>query len=978
MPSSPRRIKRTKSAKALSIPADQTPGVKGQLRRFALSFTPSRFKAYWLSRGGLVRLGKMAGVLALFVVLVFLWYAKDLPSPSKINAKIGQTTTFYARDELTNPGHGTKLYEVHGDTQSVVIDFNQMPTDIKNATVAIEDRNFYKEGAFSVVGTLRSALVDVVHRGAYQGGSTITQQYVKSSLLSSDKSISRKIKELILSVEISQFYSKNDILKLYLNEIPYGNGANGIEAACRTYFSKAPANYGTVDCAQHLNLSQSALLAAIPNAPSYFSPYGEHKDDVIARQHIILDKMAQQGYIKQDQADAAKWTVAQLDTSTAGNATRQINKVPAFFTTVTAPNFVYTLQDQLEAKYGASQVESGGWKVVTTLDPGLQKCAELAIYNPGNDSCSADGVKSFNPNKNNTNYKSLLSYGGSNAALVAADPKTGQVLAMVGSYSFAESQVNVATSNRPPGSSFKPYVYATLFGKNATSGCTSNTTTCPTYGAGSILNDTIAQGDSFGASYHPRDFGGGAEVGGPVTARTALDGSLNIPAVQALKLAGTTASIQTAHSLGITTTLPDNDLSLVLGDGDVKLADHVNAYESFANGGLHYDPTMVLKISDSKGKTIEDNTKPKTPKKVLDPQVAYLIANILSDSTARNYVFHGLLNIPGHVGGSQAGQGVAAKTGTTTDVRDAWTMGFTPSLVAGVWAGNNDNTPMSNQAVNIAGPIWTGFLTAALQDKPMETFTKPDGLQYLPLPGGALQSTSGNDYFPKWYKGPVRKMINIDKVSGKLATSCTPPLAVQQVLDTGVTESDDVHDCSDVPPTVQITGLSGNGPYSFNVNVTLGTFGTTKPGVGSAKLDVYFNDTDVSTRQISTSGSYAVSYDPPSPGTYTVKAVVTDTGLYQGSDEQTVTDKAAGGGGGVSGFKGITPTEGSTFVSGSLVPFSWTDNGNGPYFVYLDALAPVKVSGTTYSRVVTQKQPHTWHVADSNGNVTPTMTFTVQ
>ncbi|MBW4061587.1 penicillin-binding protein [Candidatus Saccharibacteria bacterium] len=974
MPTSSRRVAKRKPAKPISTPTDRTPGLKGHLKRFFMSFTPSRFKAYWLSRAGMARVGKIIGVGALFVVLVFLWYAKDLPSPSKINAQIGLTTTFYARDELTNPGHGTKLYEVHGNEQRVVINFDQMPDSLKHATVAVEDRNFYKEGAFSFISIFRATLTDLIHHGAYQGGSTITQQYVKNSLLTNDRSISRKIKELILSVEISQFYSKDDILKLYLNEIPYGNGAYGVEAACRTYFSKAPANYGTQNCAQHLNLGQSALLAAIPNAPSYYSPYGEHKADLIARQNDILDKMAAQGYITQAQADGSKWTLAQLDTSTAGNATRQINQSAAFFTAVTAPNFVFTVQDQLEAQYGASTVESGGWKVITTLDPNLQKCAELSVYNPGNDTCTPDGKTAFNPNKNDVNYKNLTALGGSNAALVAADPKTGQVLSMVGSYSFTQDQNNVATLKRPPGSSFKPYVYATLFEKNMTAGCTSNTAACDTYGAGSILNDTIAEGDSFSSTYHPRDFGGGVEVGGPVTIRTALNGSLNIPAVQALKLAGTTASIATAHSLGITTTIPDNDLSIVLGDGDVKLADHVNAYESFANGGVHYAPTMVLKITDAKGNTIEDDTKPKTPKKVLDPQAAYLIANILSDSTARQYVFGSLLQIPGHVGGSQAGQGVAVKTGTTTDVRDAWTIGFSPSIVAGVWAGNDNNGPMSDQAVNISGPIWTGFMTAALMGKPMETFAKPDGLQYLPLPGPALKSTSPNDYFPKWYKAIVRKMVNIDKVSGKLATSCTPPLAIQNVLDTGITDSDDVHSCNDTQPTVQLSGLTGGGPYNFTATVALGTFGTSKPGIGTAQLVVTFNDQIVSTQDISASGSYNISYTPPSDGTYIVKATITDTGLYQGSDQKTVVAGATS-----SSFKGLTPNSSSSPPAGSVV-FSWTDDSKGAYQLFVDGSPKgAPTNGTVESaQVLTKNVTHHWYVTDSAGNSTAPIAFTVQ
>lgn len=950
-------------------------GVRGRFQRFFTSFKPKNFKAYWLSRAGLVRLAKIAGAGVLFIFLVFLWYAKDLPSPSKINSKLGLTTTFYARDAIDAQGnvdytHATKLYEVHGDENRIVIDFNQMPADLKNATVAIEDRNFYKHGAFSFVGYLRAAFIDITTHSRSQGGSTITQQYVKNALLSNDQSFSRKIKELILSIEIGQFYSKQDILKLYLNEIPYGNGAYGIEAACRTYFSD---KYGKDNCAQHLTLSESALLAAIPNAPSFYSPYGQNREALIDRQHLILDKMAQQKYISQSTADGAKWTLAQLDTT---GTSYDINKTPSFFSAVTAPNFVYTLQDQLEQKYGTAEVEQGGLKVITTLDPNLQKCAELAIYNPGNDNCQPDGKTDVNPNRNNANYTNLTRSKGSNAALVAANPNNGQVLAMVGSYSFADSQVNVATSPRQPGSSFKPYVYATLFSKNINANCNSNTASCATYGAGSILNDTITEADSFDPNYHPRDFGGSAEVGGPVTIRTALDGSLNIPAVQALSLAGVSNSIATAHSLGITTLnnpASSYGLSLVLGSGEVTLADHVNAYESFANGGFHYAPSMVLKIYDDKNKVIEDNTKPSTPKKVLDPQVAYLINNILSDANARAYVFGTELNVNGHSVGGQAAQGVAVKTGTTEHYNDAWTMGYTPSIVAGVWAGNNDNSPMTSQAADIAAPFWKGFMNAALTGKAVETFPKPSGLQYLTNGGGALQSKYTSDYFPKWYKQPKLNYVTIDKVSGKLATDCTPDLAKEQELDTGITATDDAHSCDDIKPLANIVGLSNSSPGNFSVEVTLGTFGTTKPGIGTAQLQVYSDDQIISTQTVSGSGTYSVPYNP-SAGSHTVKAVITDTGLYQGTDEQTVTSSGSSG-----TFKGLTPSEGSTVLHGSNVNFQWTTDGAAGilYTLWIDGSPRGSATtGTTESFKVNSLGAHNWWVVSSGGDQTPTIDFT--
>jgi len=972
-----RRVRRP----AKPIGGEQVSGLKGHAKRFFLSFTPKYFKSYWLGKAGAIRLAKLAGGGFLLLFLVFLWYAKDLPSPSKINnGKLGLTTTFYARDELTNPGHGTKLYEVHGSQNRLIIGFDQMPQDIKNATIAVEDKNFYKEGAFSITGIARAAKGVITRNAADGGGSTITQQYVKNALLSNDNIYSRKftdlysrkIKELILSIEINQFYSKNDILKLYLNEIPYGNGAYGIEAACRTYFSD---KYGKTNCAQHLNLSESALLARIPNQPSFYNPYGQHKQELIDQQHNILDKMAEQGYVTADQAKAAYWTVAQIDT-TAGNTALAINKNPSFYSAVTAPNFVYTLQDQLEQKYGVAAVEQGGWKVITTLDPNLQKCAELSIYNPGNDSCTPDGKTQVNPNSKNSNYTNLQHSKGSNAALVAADPKNGQVLAMVGSYSFSESQVNVATAQRQPGSSFKPYVYATLFSKNK-DGC-SNSSNCQTYGAGSILSDTIQTADSFDKNYKPRDYGGACEACGPVTIRTALDGSLNIPAVQALSLTGVSSAINTAKSMGITTlnkSASDYGLSLVLGSGEVTLADHVNAYESFANGGTHYDPSMVLKIYDSKNSVIQDNTKAPTGKKVLDPQAAYLVNNILSDSGARAYIFGSELNVNGHSVSGQGGQGVAVKTGTTEHFNDAWTMGYTPSIVAGVWAGNNDNAPMTSQAADIAAPFWKGFMNAALTGKPIETFTRPAGLQYLPNSGGAVKSTSSNDYFPKWYKQPLKKYVTRDKVSGKLATSCTPELAKEQVLDSGITESDDIHSCDDVKPVVSLSGLSGGGPYAgAKATVTLGSFGTTKNGNNGASLQVYVDDQIVSTRQISDSGAYPISGFSPSAGSHTVKAVITDSGYYQGTDEATINASSSSGG---SALQGTSPPDGATLPAGN-VTFTWNDNGASQYRLFVDGSQRGSATGSTSKTYpVITPGSHTWYVEDDSGTTSPQTSFTI-
>lgn len=584
MAGNPRQVKRRTPAKPITTRAR---GLKGwfkrlpsRLKNLALSFTtPRRFKEYWLSKRGAIRVGKLIGLGILAIILVFIAFIPFLPTPGQINSRVtAQTTRFYDRTGKT------LLYSLYGNQNRTQIEFNQMPANIRDATVAVEDKNFYHEGAFSFAGYLRAAIVDALSHGTVQGGSTITEQYVKNALLNPDeRTVTRKIKELILSLEINQFYSKNQILQFYLNEIPYGSNAYGIEAACKTYFPQDTQNNL---CAPNLTLSQSALLAAIPNAPTYYSPYGENVPDLLNRQALILDDMAKQHYITQAQADAAKWTQADL--------AAEIPQNQNLFANVIAPQFCLYTQEQLEQQLGITTVDEGGLKVITTLNTNLQSLMEQSAQ------------------KGIVNVRAS---GGSNIAMVSADPKTGQVLAMIGSYDFNApgfGNYNVALAGRQPGSSFKPVAYATLIGKNA-----NNPTPGATYGAGSILYDVNT---NFGGDYDPKN-----DTGinyGAVSIRTALDGSLNVPAVKALYLAGIPQTLSTAKSLGINTFTmnPDDyDLSLVLGSYNVELYQMVNAYESFANGGLHYAPTTVLKVYDQHGRVIVDNSNPK-PTRVLDPK----------------------------------------------------------------------------------------------------------------------------------------------------------------------------------------------------------------------------------------------------------------------------------------------------------------------------------------------------------------------
>lgn len=924
---SPRKVSKRRKV----VRTDFDKGLKGHWQRYLTSFTPRGFKAYWLSRAGVIRIAKLAAVGFVFLILVLIWFAKDLPSPSKINARIGAAnSTFWDRT------HTVKLLEVHGDKNRAIIEFDQMPISIKQATIAIEDKDFYKHGAFSPQG-LGRAFVGVLTRDRSKGGgSTITQQYVKNTLLSSEYSYTRKIKELILSFEIEQLYKKDDILKLYLNEIPYGSQAYGIEAASKTYFNKP---------AKELTLPESALLAAIPNLPTYYSPYGQHTDALIERQQIILDKMVEQGYISKQQADEAKKV----------DVLASIPKEPPSAYAGVYPHFTRYAQDYLTAKYGERTVTDGGLDITTTLDVKKQDEAQKAIDN---------------------NMSGVRKAGGSNAALVSSDPKTGQVLAMIGSYNYNDAsygQYNVALSERQPGSSFKPLVYATAFKGN--------------WGPGSTLYDVPTD---FGGGYQPKNYD--LRNYGVQSVRTALDGSLNIPAVKMLHIVGVNSALKTARDLGITTlnrNASEYGLSLVLGSGEVQLNQLVNAYESFANGGQHYDPTPVLKVVDSKKKVVLDNTKKPTGKRVLDAQVAWLMADTLSDNKSRAYIFgqNNLLTIPGRK--------VAAKTGTTNDYKDAWTMGFSPDLVTGVWVGNNDNKSMQNSAVSIAAPIWNAYMKEALKSYPATSdFTKPAGLQQITLDAntGRLPTNATKarrtDWFPSWYKAQNvtgTQTAKIDKVSGKLATACTPDAAIETVTGGGIsaeippsdpaymrwqapvaalartlgysagggaipTTNDDLHNCSDTKPTVSVSATNSGGGLSITATVTSGTH-------TANKLVIKFDDQVISTQAISGSTTYTMNYNPTSGGSHTVSATVTDEALYSGTDSTTVT--TSGGG---SGFNGS-----SNRIGGSAVQFTW-DAAGGPYQLVVNGNATT-VNGTTAVRSAATGS--SWYVVAANGQQTP-------
>ncbi|MBU4421878.1 transglycosylase domain-containing protein [Candidatus Parcubacteria bacterium] len=625
----------------------------------------------------------------------YTWLMKKLPTPDKIiNRQIEQTTKIYDRT-------GEKLlYEFHGDQSRVILELDEMSPYVEYATLAAEDRGFYEHHGFDFKGFIRSILQNLL-TGSKVGGSTITQQFVKNAVLTPEKTYTRKIKELIIAYQLENKFSKDEILKMYLNEIPYGSVVYGIESAANRYFGKT---------AKDLTVAEAAMLASIPKATTYYNPFGSHRDDLEARYKYVIDAMADEGYI----TDAEKEVAKKEDV---------FSKLQEKAAAILAPHFVFYVKEYLSEVLGEQVVEQGGLKVITSLDLDMQELAERAITD------KKDLINSFNA---------------TNASLVALNPKTGEVLAMVGSLDYydkdIDGNVNVALRSRQPGSSFKPIVYATAFSR----GYTPNTILFDV----ETTHPTIIEEDG----YTPKNYDLGEH--GPVSVRKALAGSLNIPAVKMLYLAGVDSVLNLADLLGYTT-LKDRSrfgLSLVLGGGEVKLLEHVGAYAAFANDGQRAEVVPVLKVLDSKGRTIyEEKIK---IKKALDEEVARQINDILSDNAAREYVFgaNNYLNV---------GFSAAAKTGTTNDYCDAWTIGYTPELAVGVWVGNNNNHEMKEGAAGgvVAAPIWNQFIKQAVKDKTAE-FVKPKAvITGKPILDG--EEIPGS-------------IVKIDKYSGKLATDFTP------------------------------------------------------------------------------------------------------------------------------------------------------------------------------------------------------------
>lgn len=644
-------------------------------------------KADWL-KDGKIRRQLLIGGLGLLIALIL--YAVgifvSLPNPKEIASVLQAADSVQIYDRTGE----VLLSEAAGDKQRSILPREEIPNHVRQATIAIEDADFYKHGAFEFRGVLRAIFVDLTRIELAQGGSTITQQLAKNAFLTPEKTVTRKIKEGVLAVRLEQSYNKDEILDLYLNHIPYGRNFYGVEAASQAFFNKP---------AKELTLTEAALVAAIPQAPTYYSPWGDHVDELLERKDLVLKRMEEHDYIDAGQMEAAMKEEIKFADQPIG--------------VVKAPHFVSYIQNYLVEKYGEGVIATGDLKVITSLDWELQQIAEEAL---------AKGVE-----------KNARRNAGSNGAFMAMDPQTGQILVMVGSKNYYakpepegctegktckfEGNFNVASQGlRQPGSAFKPFVYLTAFKEGLTPDTivwdtpTEFNTGCP-----AIPNYAVREG----GCYHPQNFD--RRFRGPVKLKEALAQSINVPAVKVLYVTGVSDAIETAKKFGITTlTDPKRyGLSLTLGGGEIKLIELLGAYAALATEGIYHEPTGILRIENAEGKILEEYKD--EGKEVVEPQYARLVNQILSSGDLRAPLYSasfGLTQVPGYE--------VAMKTGTTDNYVDAWTFGYTPNLVAGVWVGNNNQLPThEGSSILAALPIWHEFMAQAMPKRPNAFFGSP-------------------------------------------------------------------------------------------------------------------------------------------------------------------------------------------------------------------------------------------------------------
>lgn len=632
-------------------------------------------KAWWKRNYKRVLVDSLIVMFVGTVVIIsglLIWVSTlEIPDLSSFeDRRILQSTKIYDRTgEIL-------LYDLHQDVKRTIVPFENISRNIKNATIAIEDERFYSHFGIDLKSIVRAAVVNTTAGDLLggQGGSTITQQVIKNSVLQREKKLSRKVKEAILSIKLERTLTKDEILAIYLNESPYGGTIYGVEEASQSFFGKK---------ASDVTLAEAAYLASLPQAPTYLSPYGNNREDLDARKNTTLRKMLESGLINADEYNQAKDEV--------------VNFLPQAISGIRAPHFVMFVREQLVKQYGEEALAERGFKVITTLNYEFQEEAEKIVAEK-----AAINVERFKAD---------------NAGLVAVDPKTGDVLTMVGSKDYFSEEIdgnfNIALAERQPGSSIKPFIYAAAFAKG--------------YLPNTILFDVKTQfsplcpPDSHSSEspcYSPNNYNG--KFLGPVSMRNAMAQSLNIPAVKTLYLAGIKNSLKLAADMGLTT-LNDPErygLTLVLGGGEVKLLDMTHAYGVFANEGVKAEPRSILKIEDSKGNVVFESQV--SSKRVLDRNVALMISDVLSDNVARTPLWgaNSAVNF--------TTRDVASKTGSTNNLRDAWLMGYTPNLAVGTWVGNNNNDPMGGGLSGlIVTPMWRAFFDFALAKIPDEKFAQP-------------------------------------------------------------------------------------------------------------------------------------------------------------------------------------------------------------------------------------------------------------
>jgi penicillin-binding protein 1C len=633
--------------------------------------TLSKIKKYFAKFSKRLRTRKYKLTLKLLLpilfisLLIFTFYfliLRGLPSPKGLDARAPQVSTkIYDRN-------GNLLYKIYKDQNRSIIALTRVPIHVRLATLAAEDAEFYSHPGFSIRGIFRAVVQDL-QTGSVQGGSTITQQLVKNTLLTPEKTITRKIKELILSVEVEANYTKDQILEMYLNEVSYGGTAYGIESASESYFGK---DVGSLD------LAEAALLAGLPKSPTTFSPFGPSSDLALQRQKEVLHLMRINKFITTEQEQAA--------------ADEKLTFIPNK-TEIKAPHFVMYIRQLLVDKYGEDMVEKGGLEVTTSLDLPIQVTAEQVVQ---------------------TEVEKLRGLNVGNGAALVVNPQTGEILAMVGSKNYfdiaQDGNVNVTTSVRQPGSSIKVVNYAYALANG--------------YTPATIIDDSpITYVTPGTTAYSPVNYDG--QFKGMIPLRSALAQSRNVPAVKVLASYGVSKMVTQGQKMGITTwTDPTNyGLSLTLGGGAITALDLSKVYSTVANYGKRPDLLLILSVKNYKGRVLEKNIPVTTD--VIDPRVAFILTDILKDNTARapEFGFNSYLVIKNH-------PEVAVKTGTSNDLRDNWTAGYNQNYLAVTWVGNNDNSPMSRIASGVTGasPIWNKIMTAILSDKPSIDWKVPDGV----------------------------------------------------------------------------------------------------------------------------------------------------------------------------------------------------------------------------------------------------------